>query len=327
MNASKKRLKESYPAAWRWISLGRRIPGWLTDDEANALFEMAQALSARAGAVIVELGSWQGKSSVLLGAGLGGKTDGRVYCVDPFGEDENPEYQALYYAASIERMDLTLEDTFRRNVRRCGLSGTVRAVRAYSYDAVKAWEDPIDILFIDANHEYASVRRDFVLWSPFVKVGGIVALHDVSPAWPGPSRVMAEELQPPCYGDIRQVDSLTWAVKKSNDAARGLDSCAQAAVTIPKSDFDARQREIARQRTEIDQLKAAIADNETALRDLEAEIRRIEGQIGSSLKALEDLRSSRSWRVTAPLRALVDLACATMGGVRRTRSHPPAALP
>lgn len=37
----------------------------------------------------------------------------------------------------------------------------------------------IDFLFIDGDHTYAGVRRDFELYTPFVAPGGLVALHDV----------------------------------------------------------------------------------------------------------------------------------------------------
>jgi predicted O-methyltransferase YrrM len=37
----------------------------------------------------------------------------------------------------------------------------------------------IDLLFIDGDHAYASVRRDFELYVPLVRAGGLVALHDI----------------------------------------------------------------------------------------------------------------------------------------------------
>ncbi len=38
---------------------------------------------------------------------------------------------------------------------------------------------PIDLLFIDGDHAYESVRRDFELYVPLVRPGGLVALHDI----------------------------------------------------------------------------------------------------------------------------------------------------
>jgi len=39
----------------------------------------------------------------------------------------------------------------------------------------------IDFLFIDGDHTYAGVSRDFELWTPLVTPGGHVAFHDIVP--------------------------------------------------------------------------------------------------------------------------------------------------
>jgi predicted O-methyltransferase YrrM len=41
--------------------------------------------------------------------------------------------------------------------------------------------EPIDFLFIDGDHTYEGVRRDFELYAPLVREGGLIALHDISP--------------------------------------------------------------------------------------------------------------------------------------------------
>lgn len=40
---------------------------------------------------------------------------------------------------------------------------------------------PVDFLFIDGDHSYKGVRTDFELYSPLVRPGGIVAMHDIVP--------------------------------------------------------------------------------------------------------------------------------------------------
>ena len=52
---------------------------------------------------------------------------------------------------------------------------------------VKRWlkDDLVDVLFIDADHTYAGVKRDYECYSPFVKRGGIIAFHDISQASEG----------------------------------------------------------------------------------------------------------------------------------------------
>jgi predicted O-methyltransferase YrrM len=51
----------------------------------------------------------------------------------------------------------------------------------------------IDFLFIDGDHLYDGVKRDFDLYSPFVKPGGIIALHDIS------------YMQKPLFIEVRQL--------------------------------------------------------------------------------------------------------------------------
>jgi predicted O-methyltransferase YrrM len=42
----------------------------------------------------------------------------------------------------------------------------------------------IDFLFIDGDHSYEGVRRDFELYSPHVRHAGLVAFHDIVPSRP-----------------------------------------------------------------------------------------------------------------------------------------------
>jgi len=39
----------------------------------------------------------------------------------------------------------------------------------------------LDFLFIDADHTYEGVKRDFEMYSPLVRRGGVVAFHDIVP--------------------------------------------------------------------------------------------------------------------------------------------------
>jgi predicted O-methyltransferase YrrM len=39
--------------------------------------------------------------------------------------------------------------------------------------------EPLDYLFIDADHTYEGVKRDFQMYSPLVRKGGTVAFHDI----------------------------------------------------------------------------------------------------------------------------------------------------
>src|SRR5581483_8853697 len=185
-------LQRKYPEAWKWIVAARSIEGWLSDGEANELFRLARQFAPRQGAIIVELGSWKGKSSVMLAAGLLGKETPRLFCIDPFGRDENPEHQERYYADLLRRDPRDVKQVFRDNIAAFGLQDIVHPLKGYSFEFVTGWQERIDLLFIDANHEYEAVLRDFRQWSAFVKPGGVIVFHDANGRWPGPTRVVSE---------------------------------------------------------------------------------------------------------------------------------------
>jgi len=44
---------------------------------------------------------------------------------------------------------------------------------------------PIDLLFIDGDHSYEGVKKDFADYAPLVRSGGLVAFHDIVPGGPG----------------------------------------------------------------------------------------------------------------------------------------------
>jgi len=48
-----------------------------------------------------------------------------------------------------------------------------------SRKAAQEWKIPIDLLHIDAIHDYENLRVDFTAWEPHVRPGGVVMFHDV----------------------------------------------------------------------------------------------------------------------------------------------------
>lgn len=44
--------------------------------------------------------------------------------------------------------------------------------------------EKIDLLFIDGDHTYEGVKKDFEMYAPYVNRGGIIALHDIVPYYP-----------------------------------------------------------------------------------------------------------------------------------------------
>jgi predicted O-methyltransferase YrrM len=137
-----------------------QIPGWLTRDQAQVLFDEARATGS--GATIVEIGSHLGRSTVVLAVAAGARC--RVVAIDPF-------LQAWRYG----RPDT--ESSLRSNLAAAGVSATVEVQATTSSKARAGWSRPVGLLYIDGKHDYWTVRDD-LQWAEHVVPGGTVLLHD-----------------------------------------------------------------------------------------------------------------------------------------------------
>lgn len=153
-----------------------QVEGWLRHDEKPFLYESA----LHAPGVVVEIGSWKGRSTTLMGCAVK-STGNRIYAVDPFGKPEKMDVLPFYDLWKEQGQDEHYED-FIRNITEQGVADVVVPIRAMSSDAIEIYKDkynePIGFLFIDGCHHRDFVQQDFDLWSPFVVKGGIVAFHD-----------------------------------------------------------------------------------------------------------------------------------------------------
>ena len=59
-------------------------------------------------------------------------------------------------------------------------SGKSTLLRMGFEEALQQFEDgSIDLLHIDGNHEYESVKKDFANWLPKLKKGGLILMPDI----------------------------------------------------------------------------------------------------------------------------------------------------
>ncbi|WP_425577687.1 class I SAM-dependent methyltransferase [Nocardia callitridis] len=155
--------------------------GFLPDDEGLALYEAARRY-CRAG-VVVEIGTYCGKSTILLGAAAR-ESGSVVFTVDHHKGSEEHQPGWEYHDTSLVdpvtgRFDTVTE--FRRNIVRAELTETVLAVVGRSATVARFWSAPIDLLFIDGGHTEEAAQRDYAGWAQHVGVGGALAIHDVFP--------------------------------------------------------------------------------------------------------------------------------------------------
>jgi predicted O-methyltransferase YrrM len=184
-----------------------QVPGMLTVDEAAYLYRLGQ-LNPGTG-VIVEIGSWKGKSTISLARGsiaVGGE---KVYAIDP----HRPLAEEGY-----------LEDTeieFRENIKKAGVEHQVVPMAMTSEQAVQGWNQPIRLLWIDGDHRYEQVKKDFLLWEPHVIAGGMIAMHDTIRKR-GPKRVLWESVfRSSRFQEISLVDNIAAARKVKKTSISG----------------------------------------------------------------------------------------------------------
>ncbi len=118
-------------------------------------------LAARDGwgsGALVEIGSFKGKSAAALALGSKRAKREKVFCIDPHSGGT--------------------KEIFLRNLAKIGVVDYVVPLVATSEEAAKTFASKIRVLFIDGNHEYASVRADILLWKDRVIDGGIIGFHD-----------------------------------------------------------------------------------------------------------------------------------------------------
>ena len=107
-----------------------------------------------AGKIGAEIGCARGESGEIAAQFLG-----HLYCVDPFGE---------WFEAN--------EPFFHE---RMASIRNVTKVKKESHVACHDFADEsLDIVYIDASHDYENVKRDILCWFPKVKMNGWIGGHD-----------------------------------------------------------------------------------------------------------------------------------------------------
>jgi len=146
------------------------VEGWMTLDQGRRLW--SRAAEVPSGGRVVEIGSFRGRSMVVLARAAG--ADVELVAIDPHaGNDRGPQEIAGFAAEAGADLD-----AFRANLERTGVAGRVRHVRAFSDAAHGDVADPIDLLYIDGAHRFGPARTDIRDWGARVHPGGTMLIHD-----------------------------------------------------------------------------------------------------------------------------------------------------
>ncbi len=146
------------------------VDGWMSPDQAKALFDASSA--CRAGEQIVEIGSFRGRSTIVLASaavvGVG------IVAIDPHaGNDRGPqEIDGFVDEAADDHA------VFTANLSAAGVADRVEHIRAMSNKAHPLVHGEIAVLYIDGAHRYSPALHDIIEWGARVRAGGTLLIHD-----------------------------------------------------------------------------------------------------------------------------------------------------
>lgn len=202
----------------RFTSERRRVwplvastPGYLSRREAE--FLMLAAAGAPAEGVILEIGSYRGRSTVALASLAKAFGRGRVIAVDPHTSPSETDPGVAEGETSF--------DDFLAAVRRAQVEDVVVPRRMLSSELRRDFNDPIRLLWIDGDHTLEGARADLEMYQPFLAPNAIVAMHDVLGTFAGSLTVFCDDvLGSDAFGPAGFCGSIGWAQYRPDDGHR-----------------------------------------------------------------------------------------------------------
>ena len=172
------------------VEAAGKLAGYMSPNELRWL-----ANQAKDAEVIIELGSWKGRSTKALAMA----TSGTVYAVDNWGGNSGDDETGI---ESREKGAAVIRAEFEANLAEEIASGKVRIIDCdHAVAGHELLEQLVgkraDLIFIDGDHTKEAVTRDIMAMKPFVKPGGKLCGHDFSPLEIGVMEAVNENLTDP----------------------------------------------------------------------------------------------------------------------------------
>jgi hypothetical protein len=173
----------------------------------------------------VEIGAKEGRTT---GHILKTIPDSRVIAIDPWitQEPNGDPTRETYKDWDFSAIEAEFWANVGENKERCEMLRMTSAEAAddfqneahFGSNKMGGYQQA-DLIFIDALHDYESVKQDIELWWRRVRIGGMLALHDFNHQWPGVERAVAEAFNLMHVGVAS--DSVAFVIKHSEDQYRG----------------------------------------------------------------------------------------------------------
>lgn len=149
------------------------IEGLMLEKEALALFRSCKRLPNKA--KILEIGSFQGGSTLAIGHAIAG-TDIELYCLDPWSNYINQSDFNDFERLKVSD-DFIIINNFIKNTAFIGENLRMLRGKSKAFAGLLDGKD-FDFIFIDGAHDYDSVRYDIKVAFSALKPGGFVCGHD-----------------------------------------------------------------------------------------------------------------------------------------------------
>ncbi|MFE6870246.1 class I SAM-dependent methyltransferase [Kitasatospora sp. NPDC057692] len=157
--------------------------GFMPVDEGLALYAAAVAAARRTGLPVLEIGTYCGRSAILLAAAA--REAGTVaLTVDHHrgSEEQQPGWE--YHDPTLVDPEVGRMDTlprFRRTLHAAGLEEHVVALVGRSPQIAALWGGRLALVFIDGGHTDEHATADYEGWAPHLAPEGLLVVHDVFP--------------------------------------------------------------------------------------------------------------------------------------------------
>lgn len=160
--------------------ISESIPGMISSKVGQFLYSLCYMQDVEGD--VVEIGSWQGRSTSFLARAVKESCNGEFLAIDHF---KGNEHSKKHY--QIGKEDLSdLEEGFKNNMMHLGLNEDITLLNMPNDEAVKLIQNrKIRFLFIDGDYSLAGVSKDVSLFFPLLIKGSIIVFDDFAPECDG----------------------------------------------------------------------------------------------------------------------------------------------
>jgi predicted O-methyltransferase YrrM len=175
-----------------------QIQSQVTEEEYDLLYDLASKVVA---GCIVEIGSFHGRSTIALAQGsTNGGYNIPIYAIEPH------EIFTGICGGKFGPKDRT---KFFQNMLKAKCTEIVRLVNLSSEIVSKGWRQKVQLLWLDGDHTYEGVKRDFESWEPHLTKNAVIAFHDSTDDNLGPKKLINELLSAGDYSVSKQIHLTT----------------------------------------------------------------------------------------------------------------------